>query len=90
MPFTTWYAKIAAASSAVRFASAEPMDWKASLFGAKMVRSGVSFATAIESVALSAPRKAVRFAALAVSRTETGRVRTVSMTWITPPVKLTS
>jgi hypothetical protein len=66
------------------------MEAKASLVGAKMVRSGVSSTALTRFVALRAPYKAVRLAARAVSEVLTGRVRTVSMIWTTPPVKLTS
>jgi len=56
----TWYDRIEAASSVVRFESAELMLWKASLLGAKMVRSGVVLTVSVRSVLLTAPRKALR------------------------------
>jgi len=79
-----------AASSVLRLPRAEPMFWKASLLGAKMVMFGVLLTVSNKSVALMAPRRATRSAAERVSAVFSGRVRTLSMMWITPPVKLTS
>jgi hypothetical protein len=44
----------------VRLLRAELMSWKASLLGAKMVRSGVVLTASVRLVALTAPRKALR------------------------------
>jgi hypothetical protein len=60
VPLMTWYCRIEAASSAVRLLRAELMSWKASLLGAKMVRSGVVLTASVRLVALTAPRKALR------------------------------
>jgi hypothetical protein len=79
-PLMTWYVKIDARASSLKFASADPMLWKASLIGAKMVRSGVESTASMRLVALRAPRRAVRFAADAVAETFSGSVRTRSMT----------
>lgn len=90
VPATTWYVRISAISSVERFPSAEPMLWNASFVGAKMVTLGVVLTSSTRSVALSAPRSEVRPAAERVSDATSGRTRRRSMTWITPPVKLTS
>lgn len=67
------------------------MDWKASLLGANIVRSGaVSSVEAICGFLLTAPTRAVRPAACAVVETFWGGVRTVSMIWTMPPVKFVS
>jgi hypothetical protein len=76
--------------SIVRFGRAEPIAWKASLLGAKMVTSERPLTASTRSAAVRAPASEVRFAAMAVVETFGGRVRTVSMTWTTPPVMLTS
>lgn len=68
---------------------AEPMFWKAWLVGAKTVTSGVVLTVSTRLAETRAPRTEVRPAAVAVSETELGMVRTVSIMWITPPVKLT-
>jgi hypothetical protein len=74
-----------AASSAVRLLRAELMSWNASLFGAKMVRSGVVLTASVRLVALTAPRKALRPASWATVLTFGGIVRRPSMMWMTPP-----
>lgn len=53
-----------------------------------MVRSGVVVRAWVKLRAFTAPVIAVRLAACAVAVRFWGRVRTPSMTWTTPPVKL--
>lgn len=79
-----------ASSVCDRFCSADPMDWKAALLGAKMVTSRVESTASTRLVRLRAPCTAVRFAALVVLRIEVGSVRKRSTTWRTPPVKFRS
>lgn len=56
----------------LRFASAEPMDWKAALLGAKMVTSRAVSTVLVRLVALSAPAREVKLAAMAVEETFNG------------------
>lgn len=63
---------------------------KASLLGAKIVTS-LRLSTVSTSFAdVRAPAREVRPAATAVLESEIGRVRTVSMTWMIPPLNFTS
>jgi hypothetical protein len=86
----TWYARMLPKSSVLRLATTSAIFSNAELRGAKMVRSGVSFTRERVLVVVSASARVVRLAAVAVSATEAGIVRTRSTTWMTPPVKLTS
>jgi hypothetical protein len=74
--------------SVLRFPTAEPMASKASLEGAKMVTSERELTVGTRLAAVKAPVREVRLAAAAVEESEVGMVRTVSIIWITPPVKL--
>lgn len=62
----------------------EAMAWKASLLGAKMVRSDVSSTMSARDNVVRAPTMAVRLKASAVSATSCGGSRTVSITWMMP------
>lgn len=86
VPLITWYCSTEAASSVLMLASTELMLWKAALLGAKMVRSGVVFRASVRSVALTAPRKAVRLASWATVLTFGGMESSPSMMWMTPPL----
>ncbi len=92
MPCTTWYVKIDEMASVERFplVKTEPMAWKASLEGAKMVTSVSASTVSVKFVAVRAPAREVTFNEPAVSETDWGIVRTLSMIWMTPPVKLRS
>lgn len=90
MPWTTWYWRMEDACSVVRFASAEAMLANAALDGAKMVTSLSSSTVEVRLVAFNAPTIAVRPAANAVSDGDSGMVKSLSMMWMTPPVKLRS
>jgi len=67
--------------------SAEPMAEKASLEGAKIVTSIKESSVETRFAAVSAPAMDVRFAARAVPEGDWGTVRTVSIMWMTPPLK---
>lgn len=73
----------------LKFPSAEPIASNAAFEGAKIVTSERKSTVETSLAAVNAPAREVRFAATAVVESEAGRVRTVSMMWITPPVKLT-
>jgi hypothetical protein len=70
--------------------TAEPMAWKALFEGAKIVTSCNESRAFTSLACVRAPVRAVRFAAAAVAESDSGIVRTVSIMWITPPVKLRS
>ena len=74
-------------ASVLAFPSAELMAEKAALEGAKMVTSSNESTVETRFAADRAPAMDVRFAANAVPEGDCGTVRTVSITWITPPVK---
>lgn len=73
-----------------RLLVAEPIAWKAALEGAKIVRSLRSSMAATRFAAVRAPTREVRPALIAVTLSDSGTVRTVSMMWTTPPVKFRS
>lgn len=81
--------RILVSSVVLRFGKAEPMAWNVSLLGANIVTSEKLSTVATKSAAVSAPVREVRFAVAAVPAREIGAVRTVSIMWSTPPVKLT-
>lgn len=89
VPLTTWYSRIAAKSAVEMFARAEPMRWKAALLGAKMVTSARASTAETRLVLVRAPARELRPAATAVEDAFPGIVRTLSIMWTTPPVKLT-
>ncbi len=76
--------------STVRFAAAGPRAAKAALVGAKMVTSFKPSTVETRFAVVKAPAREVRPAATAVLESAIGTVRTVSMTWMTPPLNLTS
>ena len=88
MPLTTWYSRIEVNWAVERDPTAEPIAWKAALEGAKMVTSWRESTVETRLASVSAPVRAVRFAAAAVAASDSGIVRTVSIMWRTPPVKL--
>jgi hypothetical protein len=65
------------------------MASNAALDGAKMVTSFSPSTVATRLAIPKAPARDVRPAATVVAESDNGKVRTVSMMWITPPVKLT-
>jgi hypothetical protein len=73
----------------VRLERLPPMAWRAALLGAKMVTLGRLLTVSSRLVAFSAPRSEFNPAAVSVLLMFSGRVRRLSMTWMTPPVKLT-
>ena len=73
----------------LKFPSADPIAWNAAFEGANMVTSERESTVWTRLAAVNAPASEVRFAATAVVESEAGRVRTLSMMWITPPVKFT-
>jgi len=73
----------------LRFPRAEPIAWNAAFDGANMVTSERVSTVSTRLTADNAPAREVKFAASAVAESDAGRVRTVSMMWMTPPVKLT-
>jgi hypothetical protein len=89
VPFTTWYVKMLSNCAVERFPSAEPIALNAALEGAKIVTSLRSSTVVTRLALVRAPAREVRFAATAVAESDSGIVRTRSMIWITPPVKLT-
>ena len=80
VPFTTWYSRIWASCAVDREPTAEPMAWNAAFEGAKMVTSLRPSKAVTRFAVVRAPVSAVRLAALAVAESDSGRVRTVSMT----------
>jgi hypothetical protein len=68
--------------------TAEPIAWKAAFEGAKIVTSRRESTVETREACVRAPTREVRFAAEAVAASEAGMVRTVSIMWRTPPVKL--
>jgi hypothetical protein len=72
----------------LRLPSTEPMAPKAALEGAKMVTSDNPLTVETKLAVVRAEARDVRPAATAVAESEAGMVRTVSMTWITPPVNM--
>ena len=74
----------------LRLATAEPMAPKAALEGAKMVTSDNPLTVETKLAVVRAEARDVRPAAIAVTESEAGMVRTVSMMWITPSVNLMS
>lgn len=70
--------------------TAEPMAWNAAFEGAKMVTSWRESTVETRFACVSAPASAVRLAAVAVAASDSGMVRTVSIMWRMPPVKLRS
>ena len=83
-----WYWRMEDSCSMVRLPTAEPMAWKAALLGTKAVISMAESTASTSLVPIRAPAAALRPAASAVAEMLRGTVRTVSMTWRTPPVKL--
>lgn len=75
--------------SEVKLPTILPIALKASLLGAKMVRSGVSTTESVRLAVLMAPSAAVRLALDSVSVTFSGITRRLLMTWMVPPVKFT-
>lgn len=73
-----------------RVVTTEPMALKASLLGAKMVRSERPLRVSASWAAVAAPAREVRPVLTAVWATLGGTVRTVSMMWMRPPLKPTS
>ena len=71
-------------------ASAEPMDWKAALDGAKIVTSRSPSTVETRSAVVRAPVRDVSSAPAAVLDGDCGTVNTVSMMWITPPANAIS
>lgn len=70
-----------------RLGRAEPMAWKAELLGANIVTSLRESTVSRSSVLVKAPATPLSSAAMAVSETGCGMVKTESMMWTTPPVK---
>lgn len=64
----------------MRVPRADPMFWKASFVGAKMVRLGVLLTVSTREALTRAPRSEVSSAARRVSAALTGRVRRRSIT----------
>ena len=79
VPLTTWYSKIDANCSVLRFPTSEPIDWNAALEGANIVTSESELTVWTRFADVRAPAMEVRFAAAAVLESDAGRVRTVSM-----------
>ena len=73
----------------LRVPIAEPIAWNAAFEGANIVTSVRESTVSTSLAEVNAPAREVRFAATAVLESEAGMVSTVSMMWITPPVKLT-
>ena len=69
--------------------TAEPMAWNAAFEGANIVTSFKPSTVLTKLVFVNAPAREVSPAATAVALSDCGTVRTVSITWTTPPVKLT-
>jgi len=68
----------------------EPRAWKASLLGAKMVRSEAVLRESEREALVMAPPKAVRLNWGAVLMMFRGGWRKVSITWTMPPLNLRS
>ena len=68
--------------------TADPIASNAALLGAKTVKSLAPSMVSTRLAVVRAPATALRPAATAVVEIFWGIVSTLSMTWITPPVKL--
>jgi hypothetical protein len=86
----TWYPRMPTRSSVVKLPSADPMALNASFDGAKMVTSESELTVLTSPAAVKAPASEVRPVLMAVCAGLAGTVRTVSMTWMTPPSNWTS
>lgn len=71
----------------VRFPSKEPIDENASFEGAKIVTSVRESTVLTRSACVRAPAREVRLRDMAVLEGDVGRVRTLEIMWIVPPVK---
>ena len=72
-------------ASVLAFPSAEPIAWNAAFDGAKIVTSFKPSTVETRSAVVRAPVREVRFAPAAVLDGDCGTVKTVSITWMTPP-----
>jgi hypothetical protein len=81
-PCTTWYCRISASCSSVRFAA--PSFWKASLLGQKIVTSERASRGSTRLAAVAAPARAVKLPARRVAEMLRGMRRSLSMMWMMP------
>ena len=88
VPCTTWHSRMLVNCSVLKFPAADPIAWNAALEGANIVTSDRKSTVWTSFAEVKAPAREVRFTAAAVVESFTGRVRTASMIWRTPPVKL--
>ena len=84
----TWYSRMEVSWAMLRVPTAEPMAWKAALLGTNTVTSFKPSSVVASMVSVNAPTMDVMLVARAVSEMFIGGMRTVSISWTTPPVKL--